>query len=364
MQLVEGKATSRYLWLIPQYYYDSLQTFLGRVYSSLEWGLKSPPKPHAFTSLPLQSFAFPPRFNINHFINAILPILIILCVPTIIAQTYGLLPEMVNNATVHNASLTSYVLEAYRRVAQASQTINMVGGDQTIHITDRAVIDQIITVASGGAQVPSLTCDPSPVVPATIITPITSTTTETLAHTVTVSVAPTVTVTVAPTALLPQTGIPPMPSMPRFLPIFYLLSGGAMIADSYRDIVCNVFVLRPAVQTCRLLVETSVIVVPGVTGAATVGVQPQDNTGMYIALAASAIALLTAIAFRQHIGQESIERVLGYFINYDAGVAIAEGTGTVVYAYYRIRLGEDPANVTSDTVTNLTNLTSKRGPHK
>ena len=54
-QLVEGKATSRYLWLTPQFYYDLLQTLLSRVYNSLEWGLNSPPKPHAFVSLPLQS---------------------------------------------------------------------------------------------------------------------------------------------------------------------------------------------------------------------------------------------------------------------------------------------------------------------
>ena len=55
VQLVEGKATSRYPWLVPQFYYDLLQTSLTRVFNSLEWGLNSPPKPHAFVSLPLQS---------------------------------------------------------------------------------------------------------------------------------------------------------------------------------------------------------------------------------------------------------------------------------------------------------------------
>ena len=55
VQLVEGKATSRYLWLTPQFYYDLLQTLLTRAFSSLEWGLNSPPKPHAFVSLPVQS---------------------------------------------------------------------------------------------------------------------------------------------------------------------------------------------------------------------------------------------------------------------------------------------------------------------
>lgn len=55
LQLVEGKATNRYPWLTPQFYSDTLQTLLNRSYSSLEWALTSPPKPHAFVSLPLQS---------------------------------------------------------------------------------------------------------------------------------------------------------------------------------------------------------------------------------------------------------------------------------------------------------------------
>lgn len=44
-----------YLWLTPQFHYDLLQTLLSRVFNSLEWGLNSPPKPHAFVSLPLES---------------------------------------------------------------------------------------------------------------------------------------------------------------------------------------------------------------------------------------------------------------------------------------------------------------------
>ena len=58
VQLVEGRATSRYPWLTPQFYSDSLQTILNRAYDSLEWCLNSPPKPHAFVSLPLQSTFF------------------------------------------------------------------------------------------------------------------------------------------------------------------------------------------------------------------------------------------------------------------------------------------------------------------
>ena len=54
-QLVKGKDVSRYPWGIPQFFTDHLQYFLNRSYSSLEWALNSPPKPHAFANLPLQS---------------------------------------------------------------------------------------------------------------------------------------------------------------------------------------------------------------------------------------------------------------------------------------------------------------------
>ena len=66
VQLVEGKATSIYPLLIPKSYYDMLQTHLIRKFNSLEWGLNSPHKPYAFTSLPIQSL-FVNR-NINSLI--------------------------------------------------------------------------------------------------------------------------------------------------------------------------------------------------------------------------------------------------------------------------------------------------------
>lgn len=55
MQLTMGISTSRYPWLNPEFYSDILRALLVRSYESLEWGLSSPPKPHAFVSLPLQS---------------------------------------------------------------------------------------------------------------------------------------------------------------------------------------------------------------------------------------------------------------------------------------------------------------------
>lgn len=54
-QLIESKVASRNPWLKPGFYTDILQAELNRWFGSLEWGLTSPPKPHVFLSLPLQS---------------------------------------------------------------------------------------------------------------------------------------------------------------------------------------------------------------------------------------------------------------------------------------------------------------------
>ena len=55
VQLVEGKASQRYPWIATQFFSDLFQTLFNRNYNSLEWSLNSPPKPHAFVTLPLQS---------------------------------------------------------------------------------------------------------------------------------------------------------------------------------------------------------------------------------------------------------------------------------------------------------------------
>ena len=61
-QLVHGKISWRNPWLTPQFYTDILQALLTRANNSLEWCLNSPPKPHAFVSLPLQSYLY--AFNL------------------------------------------------------------------------------------------------------------------------------------------------------------------------------------------------------------------------------------------------------------------------------------------------------------
>jgi cytochrome c oxidase subunit 1 len=55
VQLVEGKETAKYPWLRPQFFSDLFQSLFNRTFSSIEWCLNSPPRPHPFTTLPRQS---------------------------------------------------------------------------------------------------------------------------------------------------------------------------------------------------------------------------------------------------------------------------------------------------------------------
>ena len=54
-QLIKGMDAVRSTWKIFQFYSDALRNLLNRSDDSLEWSLTSPPKPHAFNSLPVQS---------------------------------------------------------------------------------------------------------------------------------------------------------------------------------------------------------------------------------------------------------------------------------------------------------------------
>jgi len=54
-QLTKGKALVRDNWQIAKFYTDTLRHLTSRSHSSIEWCLNSPPRAHAFISLPLQS---------------------------------------------------------------------------------------------------------------------------------------------------------------------------------------------------------------------------------------------------------------------------------------------------------------------
>ena len=74
MQLTDGKSTIRSHWISAEFNTDILQTYLNRSNNTLEWGLNSPPKPHSFVSLPLQSNINPElltKFLINFENNII-----------------------------------------------------------------------------------------------------------------------------------------------------------------------------------------------------------------------------------------------------------------------------------------------------
>jgi cytochrome c oxidase subunit 1 len=62
-QMAHGSSSVRYPWREGSFFNDALQILLNRNFLSLEWGLTSPPKPHAFVSLPLQSGFLPKILN-------------------------------------------------------------------------------------------------------------------------------------------------------------------------------------------------------------------------------------------------------------------------------------------------------------
>lgn len=54
-QLTKGSLTSKYPWVGPQFFSDSLQAVLTRTRESIDWSLNNPPKAHPFVALPIQS---------------------------------------------------------------------------------------------------------------------------------------------------------------------------------------------------------------------------------------------------------------------------------------------------------------------
>jgi len=57
LQLAKGKAIFGFPWAVPQLISDYLRILKDKCVPGLEWALSNPPKPHAFTSLPLQSLS-------------------------------------------------------------------------------------------------------------------------------------------------------------------------------------------------------------------------------------------------------------------------------------------------------------------
>jgi cytochrome c oxidase subunit I len=60
-QLTKGKFVLRFPWNSPLFFLDLLKLLSDRCANGLEWCLNSPPKPHAFESLPVQSMPIPAK---------------------------------------------------------------------------------------------------------------------------------------------------------------------------------------------------------------------------------------------------------------------------------------------------------------
>ena len=151
IQLTEGKATSRYPWLTPQFYSDILQTLLNRSYNSLEWCLNSPPKPHAFVSLPLQSKAYFFLFtvsssaitlnvslpNLNTYVNTLLDSLYHAALSNIFTDNTGLknvmdncephISRLFNNTVLHNTDLINEFVHRGNSIIDPNVLHNIVG---------------------------------------------------------------------------------------------------------------------------------------------------------------------------------------------------------------------------------------------
>jgi cytochrome c oxidase subunit 1 len=61
-QLHYGKNASRNNWHVFKFFTDTLRCWISRTNTSIEWCLNSPPKAHAFVSLPLQSTSLIQKF--------------------------------------------------------------------------------------------------------------------------------------------------------------------------------------------------------------------------------------------------------------------------------------------------------------
>ena len=53
--MVENKASTRDPWNSAEFSTDALGSAMDKGHTSIEWGVGSPPKPHAFVSLPAQA---------------------------------------------------------------------------------------------------------------------------------------------------------------------------------------------------------------------------------------------------------------------------------------------------------------------
>ena len=159
VQLVEERATSRYPWLTPQFYSDSLQTILNRAYNSLEWCLNSPPKPHAFVSLPLQSTFFTKfrskfinKFTLSSAIILLITIFIVWYIRSWLIISLGLDLNILSDM-IFSGSFVSVIFKAIQSLLETAAEyflyLNIDGNSARKSISERWA-ENILKMASTG----------------------------------------------------------------------------------------------------------------------------------------------------------------------------------------------------------------------
>ena len=241
-------------------------------------------------------------------------------VPGITSQVFTEL--IAPNATIINPLLQTiwdYIMIAEGRVAFVSDNVTAI-------VRDTSILERFFIDLASQLQPELLVENVGVFNPITDIIPaVTPEVTVTSASPSTVTATITQTVTSLPASTLASlTGIPMMPSSPRYLPLFYLGSVIAGTAHNYE--LYNHMPWGTGAQILGVLSEGSTILVPGWTAAATLAVQSNDRVGIYIAFGVSAVCLIGLIVFRQHIpvDSESLQHFTGYLINFIATIAGGE----------------------------------------
>ena len=121
VQLVYGKIADRYSWLTSGFYEDVLQTILSRNYNSLEWSLTSPPKPHAFVSLPIQS-----KLDIKNILKSLLLFIIVITYFKVVPKlfiAFGLFSNYNYIANIFVIFIASIVLYSVKTLSNKQNLI-------------------------------------------------------------------------------------------------------------------------------------------------------------------------------------------------------------------------------------------------
>jgi hypothetical protein len=158
MQLTLAISTSRYPWLTPQFYSDMLRALLERSFGSLEWGLSSPPRPHSFVSLPVQSsFSVISKFKLffNYIIKKCRAILASIFINLVLKS----LPLLIVKLHMHDIDMhvaihiiiwivaISYVISSHYKKCAGDKEYSWHVGHFLIDLSKGMIIGMIVAIS-------------------------------------------------------------------------------------------------------------------------------------------------------------------------------------------------------------------------